>query len=85
LEELQDKEVEIELNIDNQSTISLISNGVINKRSKHIDVKYRFIHDLVKNKIIKLKYCPTNDQKADILTKALNATKFENCKKYMVR
>jgi len=43
------EEIKIELNIDNQSTMSLISNGIINKRSKHIDVKYRFIHDLVKN------------------------------------
>jgi len=85
LEELQDKEIEIELNIDNQNTISLIFNGVINKRSKHIDVKYRLIHDLVQNKIIKLKYCPTNDQKANILIKVLNAIKFENCKKYMVK
>jgi len=39
------EEIEIELNIDNQSTMFFISNGVINKRSKYIDVKkYRFIH-----------------------------------------
>jgi len=84
LEKLQDKEIEIELNIDNQNTISVISNGIVNKRSKHIDVKYRFVHDLIKNKVIKLKYCSTNDQKVDILTKALNTIKFENCRKYMV-
>jgi DNA-directed RNA polymerase subunit L len=84
LEESLDKEIDIELNVDDQSTISLITNGIINERLKHIDVKYRFIHDLIKNKIIKLKYCPTNEQKADILTKALNTIKFQNCKNFMV-
>lgn len=84
LEELQEKKIEIELYIDNQSAISLISNGVVNKRSKHIDVKYRFIHELFKNKVISVKYCSTENQKADILTKALNTIKFENCKKYIV-
>jgi len=57
LEELICKEVHIELNIDNQSAISLIKNGIVNKRSKHIDVKFRFIHKLVKDRIIRLKYC----------------------------
>jgi len=76
LEELICEEVHIELNIDNQSAISLIKNGIINKRSKHIDVKFRFIHELVKDRIIRLKYCPTSEQIADILTKPLAATNF---------
>jgi len=84
LEELQSEDIQIELNIDNQSTIALIVNGVVNRRSKHIDVKYRFVHDMIKNNIIKIKYCPTENQKADILTKPLNRVKFEKCKEHMV-
>jgi len=84
LEELQSEDIQIELNIDNQSTIALIVNGVVNKRSKHIDVKYRFVHDMFKNNIIKIKYCSTENQKADILTKPLNRVKFEKCKEHMV-
>jgi len=76
LEELIYEEVHIELNIDNQGTISLIKNGIINTRSKHIDVKFRFIHELVKDRIIRLKYCSTYEQIADILTKPLAATNF---------
>lgn len=68
--------VETELNMDNQSAIALMKNGILNKRSKHIDVKYRFVHDLVKSGVIKLKYCATNEQSADIFTKPLNASKF---------
>jgi len=84
LEELQSEDIQIELNIDNQSTIALIINGVVNRRSKHIDVKYRFVHDMIKNNIIKIKYCLTKNQKADILTKPLNRVKFEKCKEHMV-
>jgi len=49
IEKLFCEEVHIELNIDNQSAISLIKNGIVNKRSKHIDVKFRFIQELIKN------------------------------------
>jgi len=42
LELLNDK-IEIHLNMDSQSAIMLIKNGVVNKRSKHIEVKFRYI------------------------------------------
>jgi len=84
LDELQNEDIQIKLNIDNQSTIALIVNGVVNKRSKYIDVKYRFVDDMIKNNIIKIKYCPAENQKADILTKPLNRVKFEKCKEHMV-
>lgn len=80
IEELTGNDVSVELNIDNQSAIKLITNGVFNMRSKHIDVKYKFVHDLVKNNKIKIKYCPTCNQIADVLTKPLNKQKFINCR-----
>lgn len=78
LEELLLETVDIELNVDNQSAIALMKNGVINKRSKHIDVKFRFVHELVKENIVEVKYCPTDCQIADMFTKPLNTTKFIN-------
>lgn len=83
-EELLGITILIELNIDNQSAIALIKNGVMNKRSKHIDVKFRFLHELARDGIVKIKYCPTNDQLADILTKPLNATKFKKFKEQLL-
>lgn len=62
--------------MDNQSTIVLIKNGIINRRSKHIDVKFRFVHELVRVGVVNLKYCPTGDQLADVFTKPLNTVKF---------
>lgn len=76
LEELLCSKINIELNVDNQSTIVLIKNGIINRRSKHIDVKFRFVHELVRVGVVNLKYCPTGDQLADVFTKPLNTVKF---------
>lgn len=68
IQEFSGEMIKIELNIDNQSAMMLMINGVVNKRSKHIDVKYRFVHDLVKYNVIKLKFCSTNNQITDILS-----------------
>jgi len=48
LEELLNDKIEIQLNMDSQSAMMLIINGIINKKSKHIEVKFHYIHDLVK-------------------------------------
>ena len=70
------------LYIDNQSALYLIKNGIVNKRSKHIDVKFQYIHGLVK--LIEVKYCPTAEQLADILIKPLDHVKFEELKAHTV-
>lgn len=64
------------LKIDKQSTISLIKNGITNKRSKHIDVRYRFVHEMYKSDTINIEYCLTDVQLADALTKSLGRVKF---------
>nr|XP_034827804.1 secreted RxLR effector protein 161-like [Maniola hyperantus] len=68
--------VKVTVFIDNQSAIRLIENGVINRRSKHIDVRFKFIHEKVKNSDLMIKYCPTSEQTADIFTKVLTRIKF---------
>ena len=56
---------------DNQSCIKLTENPVFHDRSKHIGIKYHFIRDYVQKGAVKLEYIPTDEQVADILTKAL--------------
>ncbi|RDX99783.1 hypothetical protein CR513_17117, partial [Mucuna pruriens] len=56
---------------DNNSTIQLSKNPVFHGRSKHIDIK-----DLVKDGIIKLSYCSSQIQVADIMTKPLKLEQF---------
>jgi len=45
---------------------------------KYIDIKLRFIFDLIKNNKIKLKYTETENILADTLTKNVNGTKILN-------
>jgi hypothetical protein len=56
---------------DNQSTQALSKNGIKSERTKHVAIKYAFIHDEVSKERVKLKWIPTTEQLADILTKSL--------------
>ena len=62
---------------DNQSCIKLSANPVFHDISKHIDIRYHHIRYCVQRRIMLLSYIPTEDQDADILTKALTRSKFE--------
>lgn len=62
---------------DNQGAIAIAKNPVNHSRTKHIDIRYHYIHECVQNGQIELQYCPTNDMKADIFTKSLARPRFE--------
>ena len=49
---------------------------VFHDRSKHIEIRYHFIRDYVQRGAVELQYISTEEQVADILTKALNMGKF---------
>ena len=61
---------------DNQSCIKLSENLVFHDQSKHIDIRCHFIRDYVQWGAVQLRYTPTGEQVADILTKALSKIKF---------
>ena len=65
------------IHCDNKSCIKLLINLVFHDRSKHIDIWYHHIIDCLQHKIMLLQYIPTEDQDANILTKALGRRKFE--------
>ena len=62
---------------DNQSCIKMTENPVFHDKSKHIEIKCHFIWDMVQKGAVKLKYVPTEEQVADVLTKPLAHVKFE--------
>jgi hypothetical protein len=64
------------LRIDNMSAIELCKNPVHHERSKHIDTRYHFIREKVGEGTVDVEHVRTNDQLADILTKALGRAKF---------
>nr|KYP62884.1 Retrovirus-related Pol polyprotein from transposon TNT 1-94 [Cajanus cajan] len=57
---------------DNSSTIKLSKNPVLHGRSKHIDVQFHFLRDLSREGTVKLVYCCTQEQLANIMTKLLS-------------
>ena len=62
---------------DNQGAIELSKNPKHHHRTKHIDISYHFVRERVISKEIEVKYCPTNNMVADIMTKALPKVTFE--------
>ena len=61
---------------DNSSTIKLFRNPIMHGRSKHIAIRYHFLRDLAKDGVVELKYCNTQNQTADIMTKPLKLDSF---------
>jgi hypothetical protein len=59
------------IHYDNQSCIKLSENPVFHDRSKHIEIIYHFIREWVQRGAVQLQYISTDEQVADILTKAL--------------
>ena len=74
---LNDNIQEMTIFEDNQSTICLAKNQHIHGRTKHIDIKYHFIRDMVEAGRIKLTYCASENMIADMLTKGLHVKQFE--------
>jgi hypothetical protein len=64
---------------DNQGCIALSKDPVAHSRTKHIDVRYHYIRQLVTYGKATVEYLPTGDMVADILTKPLTATAFRRC------
>ena len=62
---------------DNSSAINISKNPVQHSKTKHIEIRYHFIRDLIERKIVSLEYILTERQNVDIFTKTLDRSKFE--------
>lgn len=60
---------------DNKGAIMTLNNNSYSSRTKHIDIKIKFIREHLENKSVELEYLPTADMPADILTKNVSAAK----------
>jgi hypothetical protein len=63
---------------DNQSSMKLEINGKQSsgKRTRHFNIKYFYITDLIQRGEVSTKYCSTNHMIADYMTKPLTGEKF---------
>ena len=53
-------------------------------RTKHIDVRYHFIRELVEKKVLRMIYRKTGEQPADVLTKPLARESFERHRRFLM-
>jgi Reverse transcriptase (RNA-dependent DNA polymerase) len=71
---------------DNQSSMKLEENGKTSsgKRTRHFEIKYFYITDLIERKQVSIEYCSTNSMVADYMTKPLTGAKFKELRKVIM-
>lgn len=65
------------LHCDNLGAIHLTSKTIFHARTKHIEIQYHWIRELVKKGTVKLQHCPSAKMIADVLTKPLGKSTFQ--------
>ncbi|MCI29637.1 retrovirus-related Pol polyprotein from transposon TNT 1-94, partial [Trifolium medium] len=75
--------ITVVLKIDNKSAINLAKNHVSHGKSKHIETMFHFLRDQVNKEKLSLEYCPTDNQQADIMTKAVKRYQFLKLRREM--
>ncbi|GJW75447.1 putative ribonuclease H-like domain-containing protein [Tanacetum coccineum] len=63
--------------IDNESTICMVKNPVYYSKTKHIAIRHHFIRDAYEKKLIQVLKIHTDDNVADLLTKAFDVSRFQ--------
>lgn len=61
--------------VDNQAAMGLAHNLSVNRRSKHIEVRFHYTRQVLEDGSLKLEYCPTENMSADMFTKPLGRVK----------
>ncbi|GKE47583.1 hypothetical protein Tco_1478841, partial [Tanacetum coccineum] len=62
--------------IDNESTICIVKNPVFHSKTKHIEIMHHFIRDAYENKLIQVLKIHTDDNVANLLTKAFDVSRY---------
>ncbi|GJT79667.1 putative ribonuclease H-like domain-containing protein [Tanacetum coccineum] len=66
--------------IDNESTICIVKNPIFYSKTKHIAIRHHFIRDAYEKKLIQVLKIHTDDNVADLLTKAFNVSRYITAK-----
>ena len=67
------------LKCDNQSAIYLAKNSTFHSHTKHIDIRYHWIRDVLEEKKVHLDKIHIDENWSDMMTKVLPTKKFEDC------
>ena len=77
LNDFGEKQEAVTIHCDNKSAIAIAKNPVHHGRTKHIAIRHHFIREAIENEEVQLNFCKTNNQVADIFTKALKHDDFK--------
>ncbi|GJR91102.1 reverse transcriptase domain-containing protein [Tanacetum coccineum] len=69
--------MQTKIHIDNESTICIVKNPVFHSKTKHIEIRHHFIKDSYEKKLIQMIKIHTNQNVADLLTKAFDVSRFQ--------
>jgi hypothetical protein len=84
LEDIGEKQEEsLLLHCDNKSAIAMAKNPVFHSRTRHINIKHHFIRSVIEDGDVQLVFCSSQDQLADIFTKALPRGRFQQLREAM--
>ncbi|MBW0540391.1 hypothetical protein O181_080106 [Austropuccinia psidii MF-1] len=63
---------------DNSGAVTISNQASLNHNTKHIEIRYQYVRDMVVKKLIKLKQVGTADMIADVLTKPMGIKKTQD-------
>ena len=73
------------INVDNVGAIFMAENKSATSRTRHVDARYHFIHELITDNLIKIIFVKTENNDADIFTKNINQQIYDkNANKYLI-
>ena len=70
-------EMPVTVRVDNMGAIFMLENKSSNKRTRHVDVRYRFVTDLIEKKVIEVVFVPTKENLSDGFTKNVNRDTYQ--------
>ena len=82
LDNLEDHDL-LKINCDSMSAIYLAKNHVYHARTKHIDVRFYFVREILDEDNLELKKIHTKENPTVILIKIVPGVKFEHCEKLL--
>eukprot|EP00980_Cylindrotheca_fusiformis_P025025 scaffold12934_cov105-Cylindrotheca_fusiformis.AAC.1 len=77
-------ELPIIVRVDNNGAIFMAENVSVSPRTKHIDVRYKFVNEFVEDGFIQIIFVRSEENDADLFTKNLGGELFEKHSKKMI-